>query len=42
MEKNYEVRMFPMKNVVGVNLGSIIYSADYVRSRREWRYWSSC
>ena len=40
--KKYNIRHFPLKNMVSMNLGSILYSADYAKHKTEWQYWLSC
>jgi hypothetical protein len=35
----YDIRHFPLRNLVRMNLGSILYAADYAKSRTDWQYW---
>lgn len=36
IEKKYECKAYPIKNLVGMNLGSILHSAEYVKWKNIW------
>jgi hypothetical protein len=36
IKRKYDCRHWPMKNLVAMNLGSILYSAEYARYRKHW------
>jgi hypothetical protein len=36
MHRKYEVTAFPIRNLVGMSLGAILYSIDYVKYKKFW------
>jgi hypothetical protein len=36
LKENYEVKAHPIRNLVGMSLGSILHSVEYVKSKKLW------
>ena len=37
--EKYDLKCYPIRDLVSVGLGSILYSAEYVKRKRKWIHW---